>query len=215
MGDGQRRNGEDFYAVLGLEKECSAADLRNAYLKLAKRWHPDRCSDSGNSMHVEEAKKKFQSIQEAYSILSDDKKRLMYNIGLLNDDDEENGMGDFLSEMAIMMSQNKCSENRNETFEDLQKLFVEMFWTDLKAFDSSSNIANFSSSTSSNSSSSERSSNTTHKHGSVQMNAGKSQGNAFAFEPHLEGFCLGTGGTPGKWQDGERKKGRNPRRSRK
>ena len=32
-----------------------------------QKWHPDRCSASGNSKSVEEAKKKFQAIQEAYS----------------------------------------------------------------------------------------------------------------------------------------------------
>ena len=34
---------------------------------LGQRWHPDRCSASGNSKFVEEAKKKFQAIQQAYS----------------------------------------------------------------------------------------------------------------------------------------------------
>ncbi|KAL9256000.1 Chaperone protein DnaJ-like protein [Drosera capensis] len=64
-GDGIERC--DFYEVLGLEKECSDAELRSAYKKLAMRWHPDRCSASGDSKFVEEAKNKFQAIQEAYS----------------------------------------------------------------------------------------------------------------------------------------------------
>lgn len=66
MATGEEKGG-DFYAVLGLNKECSEAELRNAYKKLAMRWHPDRCSAMGNSKFVEEAKKKFQAIQQAYS----------------------------------------------------------------------------------------------------------------------------------------------------
>ncbi|KAJ0744996.1 putative DnaJ domain, Chaperone J-domain superfamily [Helianthus annuus] len=57
----------DFYEILGLKKECTEAELKNAYRKLAMRWHPDRCSASGNSKNVEEANKKFQAVQEAYS----------------------------------------------------------------------------------------------------------------------------------------------------
>uniref|UniRef100_A0A453R0Q6 J domain-containing protein n=1 Tax=Aegilops tauschii subsp. strangulata TaxID=200361 RepID=A0A453R0Q6_AEGTS len=60
----------DLYAVLGLKKECSDADLRLAYRRLAMTWHPDRCSASGSSARVQEAKERFQEIQSAYSDLS-------------------------------------------------------------------------------------------------------------------------------------------------
>ncbi|GFZ11653.1 chaperone DnaJ-domain superfamily protein [Actinidia rufa] len=126
----------DFYGVLGLKKECSAAELRNAYKKLALRWHPDRCSASGNSKYVEEAKKKFQAIQEAYSVLSDVNKRFMYDVGVYDCDDDENGMGDFLNEMAVMMTQNMSNKNGEESFEELQELFKEMFQSE--AFGSTS-----------------------------------------------------------------------------
>jgi len=66
MANGNEKS-SDFYSVLGLDKECTASDLRIAYKKLAMRWHPDRCSASGNSKFVEEAKKKFQDIHQAYS----------------------------------------------------------------------------------------------------------------------------------------------------
>ncbi|KAJ4953606.1 hypothetical protein NE237_030438 [Protea cynaroides] len=124
----------DFYAVLGLKKECTASELRNAYKKLALRWHPDRCSATGNSKHVEEAKEKFQSIQDAYSVLSDTNKRFLYDVGAY--DDDENGMGDFLGEMAFMMRQANPSEKGQESFEDLQELFQEMFERDIDAFTS-------------------------------------------------------------------------------
>uniref|UniRef100_A0A1J3IS52 Chaperone protein DnaJ n=1 Tax=Noccaea caerulescens TaxID=107243 RepID=A0A1J3IS52_NOCCA len=133
---------DDLYAVLGLKKECTNTELRTAYKKLALRWHPDRCSSMGNLEFVEEAKKKFQTIQEAYSVLSDSNKRFMYDVGVYNrDDDDQNGMGDFLNEMATMMNQTKPSENNSgDSFEQLQDLFNEMFQGDAAAFASPSSF---------------------------------------------------------------------------
>eukprot|EP00262_Sarcandra_glabra_P005096 TRINITY_DN163_c0_g3_i3.p1 TRINITY_DN163_c0_g3~~TRINITY_DN163_c0_g3_i3.p1 ORF type:complete len:112 (+),score=21.79 TRINITY_DN163_c0_g3_i3:153-488(+) len=108
MASGEEKTG-DFYAVLGLKKECSSSELRNAYKKLALKWHPDRFSASGDLKFVEDAKKKFQTIHEAYSVLSDENKRLMYDVGVYDSDDDENGMSDFLGEMAAMMNQAKTN----------------------------------------------------------------------------------------------------------
>ncbi|CAL5051558.1 unnamed protein product [Urochloa decumbens] len=122
--------GADLYAVLGLNRECTDAELRGAYRKLAMIWHPDRCSASGSSVRVEEAKERFQEIQGAYSVLSDSNKRLLYDVGVYDSEDDEadlSGMGDFLGEMADMMSQ----ATPTETFEELQQLFVDMFQDDL------------------------------------------------------------------------------------
>ncbi|KAK6914641.1 DnaJ domain [Dillenia turbinata] len=134
-GDDDMKN-VDLYAVLGLKKECTALELRNAYKKLALRWHPDRCSAPGNSKFVEEAKTKFQAIQQAYAVLSDENKRFMYDVGVYDSDDDENGMGDFLNEMAAMMTQTKPGENGEESFEELQELFKEMFHRDIEALGS-------------------------------------------------------------------------------
>ncbi|KAL9169630.1 hypothetical protein ABFS82_04G091100 [Erythranthe guttata] len=122
----------DFYGVLGLRKECTAAELRVAYKKLAMKWHPDRCSASGNLKYVEEAKNKFQAVQQAYSVLSDANKRFLYDVGIYDseDDADENGMGDFLNEMVAMMGQSKPNENKNESFQELQDLFEEIFNND-------------------------------------------------------------------------------------
>ncbi|XVE51809.1 hypothetical protein DITRI_Ditri02bG0071000 [Diplodiscus trichospermus] len=135
MANGGEKN-SDFYAVLGLNKECTPTELRIAYKKLAMRWHPDRCSASGNTKFVEEAKKKFQAIQQAYSVLSDANKRFLYDVGIYDSDDDENNMGDFLNEMAVMMSQTKPSENGEESLEELQELFEDMFEADIDSFGS-------------------------------------------------------------------------------
>ncbi|KAF8697946.1 hypothetical protein HU200_035445 [Digitaria exilis] len=122
--------GADLYAVLGLNRECTDAELRGAYRKLAMIWHPDRCSASGSSARVEEAKERFQEIQGAYSVLSDSNKRFLYDVGVYDSEDDGadlSGMGDFLGEMADMMSQ----ATPTESFEELQQLFVDMFQDDL------------------------------------------------------------------------------------
>lgn len=63
----------DYYKTLGVEKDASAEDIKKAYRKLAKEFHPDR--NKGN----EEAAQKFKEINEAYQVLSDDQKRQQYD----------------------------------------------------------------------------------------------------------------------------------------
>ncbi|GAV61408.1 DnaJ domain-containing protein [Cephalotus follicularis] len=176
----------DLYGVLGLHKECTATELRNAYKKLAMRWHPDRFSASGNSKFMEEAKKKFQAIQQAYSVLSDANKRFMYDLGVNDSDDDENGMGDFLNEMTMMMNQTKP----NESFEELQELFKEMFQEGIDSFGSSSHTAT--SCRGSSSCVSYGESSNTNKRNSSEMNSGKTkvEGNS-SFGAHFQSFCLG------------------------
>ncbi|XP_058108740.1 uncharacterized protein LOC131251797 [Magnolia sinica] len=215
-------NSCDFYAVLGLKKECSASELRNAYKKLALRWHPDRCSASGNSKFVEEAKKKFQAIQEAYSVLSDASKRFLYDVGAYDSDDDENEMGDFLGEMAAMMSQSKPNENGVESLEELQELFDEMFQRDMDGIGSTSQSAadydpsscNFSCS-SNNSGGGGGGGN---KRDSADMNSGKAKTAAACFDfsgfESGPGFCFGAenaeegsrGRSGGKRRNGRKQK---------
>lgn len=71
----------DYYEVLGVEKTATADEIKKAYRKLAKKYHPD-----ANSDNKEEAEKKFKEIAEAYEILSDDGKRKQYdNFGHASD----------------------------------------------------------------------------------------------------------------------------------
>ena len=64
----------DYYEVLGVDKNASADELKKAYRKLAKKYHPD-----ANQDNKKEAEAKFKEINEAYETLSDDKKRKMYD----------------------------------------------------------------------------------------------------------------------------------------
>jgi molecular chaperone DnaJ len=63
----------DFYAVLGVPRDASDDDIKQAYRRLAMQWHPDR---NGGSKEAEE---KFKSITEAYDVLRDAQKRAAYD----------------------------------------------------------------------------------------------------------------------------------------
>lgn len=63
----------DYYKILGLEKNASQDDIRKAYRKLARKYHPDVNPDN------KEAHKKFQEINEANEVLGDPEKRKKYD----------------------------------------------------------------------------------------------------------------------------------------
>ena len=64
---------KDFYAVLGVPKDISQAELKKAYRKLARKYHPD--SNPGNAA----AEAKFKEISEAHAVLSDPEQRKEYD----------------------------------------------------------------------------------------------------------------------------------------
>jgi molecular chaperone DnaJ len=64
---------QDYYELLGVPRKASVKDIRGAYRKLARKYHPDL--NPGDKS----AEEKFKQIQEAYDVLSDAKKRQMYD----------------------------------------------------------------------------------------------------------------------------------------
>jgi len=64
---------KDFYKILGVAKDASDADIKKAYRKLARQYHPD--TNSGEAA----AEKMFKDISEAYSVLSDPDERQQYD----------------------------------------------------------------------------------------------------------------------------------------
>jgi DnaJ-class molecular chaperone len=63
----------DHYATLGISRSASDEEIRKAYRTLARKYHPDLHPDDAT------AKKKFQEVQDAFDVLSDEKKRSMYD----------------------------------------------------------------------------------------------------------------------------------------
>ncbi|KAL5210545.1 hypothetical protein ABZP36_006168 [Zizania latifolia] len=112
-----------YYTLLGIRKNASAADVRAAYRRLAMKWHPDRlASDPGAA---DEANRRFQRIQEAYSVLSDKGKRAMYDAELFDPlDDDDQDFSDFMQEMLVMMDNVK--NEKPDTLEDLQKMLEDI-----------------------------------------------------------------------------------------
>ncbi|HYL35975.1 MAG TPA: molecular chaperone DnaJ [Bryobacteraceae bacterium] len=64
---------QDYYQVLGVSREAKADDIRKSYRKLARKYHPDL--NPGDKA----AEERFKKVQEAYDVLSDSKKRQVYD----------------------------------------------------------------------------------------------------------------------------------------
>jgi curved DNA-binding protein CbpA len=67
----------DYYAVLGIEKNAAPDEIKAAYRFLVMQLHPDKHQGQGQGARI--AEKKFKEITEAYEILSDDEKRAAYD----------------------------------------------------------------------------------------------------------------------------------------
>ena len=64
----------DYYEVLGVDKNASEADLKKAYKKMARKYHPDLNRDDPKT-----AEAKFKEVNEAYDVLKDPQKKAQYD----------------------------------------------------------------------------------------------------------------------------------------
>jgi curved DNA-binding protein len=63
---------KDYYSVLGVDSKASAAEIKTAYRRLARKYHPDVSKEAG-------AEERFKSVNEAYEVLRDEEKRKQYD----------------------------------------------------------------------------------------------------------------------------------------
>ena len=74
----------NYYQILGLQRDVSQEEIKKAYRRIAKQYHPD--SNPGNR----EAEKKFKEASEAYEVLSNEEKRENYDHKLIAE--QKNGI---------------------------------------------------------------------------------------------------------------------------
>jgi len=66
---------KDYYQVLQVSRDATQEDIKKAFRGLAMQYHPDR-----NPQNQAEAEVKFKEINEAYELLSDERKRQLYDL---------------------------------------------------------------------------------------------------------------------------------------
>src|SRR5438132_9950950 len=63
---------KDYYSTLGVDRKASQDDIKHAYRRLARKYHPDVSKEKN-------AEEKFKNLQEAYEVLKDKEKRAAYD----------------------------------------------------------------------------------------------------------------------------------------
>ncbi|AJC49450.1 DnaJ domain-containing protein [Allofrancisella guangzhouensis] len=108
----------DYYSLLGVSRDCSDADLKKAYRRLAKKYHPDVNKEAG-------AEEKFKEIQKAYEVLKDKEKRTLYdNYGENWDKIQQSGFG---GQGGFSGFSGASSSSQSFNFEDLGDIFGDLF----------------------------------------------------------------------------------------
>ncbi len=84
MREEKKSKRRDFYKILEVRPEATSEEIRKSFKKLAAQWHPDK--NSASKEMREHAEHMFKDINEAYNLLTDSKKRKIYDEGGHPDD---------------------------------------------------------------------------------------------------------------------------------
>jgi len=111
---------KDLYQLLGVDKKASQEEIKKAYRKAALTHHPDRHSVAEEHVKLFHLKK-FKDIGEAYGVLSDDKKRSLYDRGVLyNSIQAQNGSAQDATRMAFWASMGAAAQARMQAAQQAQ-----------------------------------------------------------------------------------------------
>lgn len=100
--------GKDYYKTLGISKGSNEEEIKKAYRRMALRFHPDKNKDAN-------AEEKFKEIAEAYEVLSDPKKRAVYDQLGEEGDEGARGVGWFIRCLGMSAPVLNKSDQRVQT----------------------------------------------------------------------------------------------------
>ncbi len=111
---------KNYYKILGVKEDASKAEIKKAYISLAKKYHPDKLSEEDKKNDI------FSDISEAYTVLSNEDKRKDYDIKLdkmKKGEDVEKHQREEKFEKLILKAKRKIkSKNYNEAMIKLEKI---------------------------------------------------------------------------------------------
>jgi len=109
-------NSEDYYEVLGVDRDCSKKDIKRAYKRLANEFHPDKGGDHAW----------FRLIKEAFEVLSDPVKRAKYNEhGRFTDDEVQEVRDYIMSVVEQVVGNDNVDLSQVDMVETLRKTTVQ------------------------------------------------------------------------------------------
>jgi len=121
---------KDYYNILGLAEDASLAQVKAAYYKLAKKWHPDLYQQAAEN-ELNEARAKFREIQEAHEVLSDNDKKYQYDMqrkyGTTGQSPFNSGNQGFGSQGQGQQDFWKQQQEMNERMEEMKRKNPEMW----------------------------------------------------------------------------------------
>lgn len=116
----------DYYEVLGIDRSATSTEIKKAFRKLAMQFHPDRNKESG-------AEEKFKEINEAYEVLSDEKKKKIYDKfghsaldGNSNFSSSESGFGQFGDIFSSFFNNFGSKRRKSKSFQPISGNDTEM-----------------------------------------------------------------------------------------
>jgi len=120
---------KDYYKILEISINANKDDIKKSFRSLAKKYHPDRNANDENAL------RKFQEVNEAYEVLSNEDSRIEYDKKLSNF--KQNNNKETNSKNNKTNNEKKKYQDKSESIENLNKYFESFF-----GFDANTNQVN-------------------------------------------------------------------------